>query len=278
MIGALRLALGGLLLWTPLAWGQHLSGGDAAALIEKSRQKALDYAHSLPDFLCTEVIRRYSDSRPQNGKLFGRPLVPMQFPAGMKWIPTDKLTVRLSFFQLQEEHTLVAINDRPSDQKYAGLAGATSGGEFGGMMKSIFDPASQTAFRWESWRGRKRRTAVYAYEVSAAHSQFVLANGKPGAVHHATVGFHGTIEIDGDTAEVLHYDYMADRIPKELSLESALTTVDYAFAGVGGRDYLLPSRCQTEMHSPELSVRNDTEFREYRKFSSESTVTFGAGK
>jgi hypothetical protein len=32
------------------------------------------------------------------------------------------------------------------------------------------------------------------------------------------------------------------------------------------------------MRGPAMSVRNQMEFREYRKFSSESTVTFGDGK
>jgi hypothetical protein len=40
------------LAWcAPLAWGQRPSDADSAALIEKSRQKALDYAQSLPDFV-----------------------------------------------------------------------------------------------------------------------------------------------------------------------------------------------------------------------------------
>jgi len=47
---------------------------------------------------------------------------------------------------------------------------------------------------------------------------------------------------------------------------------------VGGRKYLLPARSQTEIRSPQLSVRSDTNFREYGKFSSDSIITFGDGK
>jgi hypothetical protein len=32
------------------------------------------------------------------------------------------------------------------------------------------------------------------------------------------------------------------------------------------------------MHSRKLSVRNDIDFREYRKFSADSSIEFGAGK
>ena len=45
-----------------LAWGQQPSGLDSTALIERARQKALDYARSLPDFVCSEIIQRYAAS------------------------------------------------------------------------------------------------------------------------------------------------------------------------------------------------------------------------
>jgi hypothetical protein len=47
---------------------------------------------------------------------------------------------------------------------------------------------------------------------------------------------------------------------------------------VGGRRYLLPAHSITEIDSPRLSVRSDTEFRKYGKFSSDSVVKFGDGK
>jgi hypothetical protein len=77
---------------------------------------------------------------------------------------------------------------------------------------------------------------------------------------------------------VIHFTYQADGIPKELGLDFALTTVDYDFADVGGRDYLLPARSETEMRSPRLSVRNQMQFRDYRKFSADSSITFDPGK
>jgi hypothetical protein len=116
------------LLWCPPGWAQRPSDTDTAALIERSRQKALDYARSLPDFVCTEVIRRYA---------------PFESQLGLVWRHADTLTVRLSYFQQKEEHKLVAINDKPSDRKYAELAGVTGMGEFGGTLLAIFHPASE---------------------------------------------------------------------------------------------------------------------------------------
>ncbi|HEY6274677.1 MAG TPA: hypothetical protein VIX19_22055, partial [Terriglobales bacterium] len=74
MIHGLKKALIVLLAWSVLAWSQRLSEADAQARIEKTRQKALAYSRSLPDFVCTEIIHRYGDARQR-----------------AQWSPLDKL-------------------------------------------------------------------------------------------------------------------------------------------------------------------------------------------
>jgi hypothetical protein len=220
-------ALCGLLLWTSLAWAQRPSGADAAAMIERTRVKALAYARSLPDFVCTEVIRRYSQSAPTIGYSIRGSGVGLAGPAGSRWIPTDKLTVELTFFQRKEEHKLIAIDGKPTDRKYEGLTGGIGTGEFGGTLQDIFDPSSLTAFYWQSWKGaRKRRTAIYTYRVEAAHSSLVVVDGAPGETHQAVVGFHGDLEINSETGELLRFTYLVDDIPKDVKLDHTSTTVD----------------------------------------------------
>ena len=251
-----------LLAGVTLAWPQRPSGPDAQAAIEKSRRKALAYAKSLPDFMCTEVIRRYVDPQRRSA-----------------WLPSDKLTIKLSFFQQTEEHKLMLIDDKPTGRKFDSLEGATGEGEFGGTLDRIFAPSSEASFRWESWKNqRNHRAAVYSYVVQVAHSNYLMVSGIPGDNQQAIVGFHGELEIDRESGAVLHFTYQADRIPLRLGLDYALTMVDYDYADVGGRNYLLPARSETEMRGPQLSVRNEIEFREYRKFSTESTITYGDRK
>jgi len=271
-------ALCGLLLWTSLACGQPPSDADAAAMIERARAKALAYEHSLPDFVCAEVIRRYSQSAPTVGYNF-RGGVDPSAPAKSSWIPTDKLTVILTFFQQKEEHKLIAIDGEPTDWKYDGLTGGVGAGEFGGTLESIFNPLSQTAFYWKSWKEvRKHRAAIYTYRVETAHSSFVVIDGEPGKTHQAVVGFHGYLEIDNETGELLRFTYLVDDIPKNVKLDHTSTTVDYDFADVGGRRYLLPAHSISEIYSPRLPVRTETEFHEYHKFSSDSVIKFGDGQ
>ncbi len=258
---ALVFAFCGLLAWIALAWGQKPSDADIAALIERSRQKALEYSRSLPDFACTEVVHRYS--APSDGQRTGA------------WVATDTLAIKLRYSQGREEHNLELINGKSTDRKYEELSGSTSTGEFGGILRMIFNPDSQAAFEWESWKiVRKHRTAVYQYAVSAAHSPYYLRyQGR-----QAVVGIHGALEIDSETAEVLHFTYIAYEIPPKLNLQSAVTSVDYDFADVGGRGYLLPARSESELHGSMSWARNKMEFREYRKFSADSVIDFGVGK
>jgi hypothetical protein len=133
-----------------LAWcspAQQPSDQDASALIDRVRQKALDYAKSLPDFECTEVVRRYTDVDPRQR---------------FELAPNDQLTIRIRYAQHIEEHRLILVNDKPTDRTFESLQGAIVSGEFGTTMSAIFDPATETSFRWESWKtGRKRRVAVY---------------------------------------------------------------------------------------------------------------------
>ena len=245
-----------------LLWPQRRSDPDPQALIEQSRRKALEYSKSLPDFVCTELVNRYVDRRMRN-----------------QWTLSDKLTVKLSYFQQKEDHKLLLVNGQPSDQDYTSLVGAVGEGEFGGTLESIFDPHSRTEFRWESWKTvHKRRAAVYNYSVARENSRYLLVAGVVGAEHRAVVGYHGSIEIDAESGEVLHFTYQADHIPKILELDYSTSSVDYDLAAVGGRDYLLPMHAETIMRSGSMAMWNEVEFKEYRKFSSDSNITFDPGK
>ena len=262
MMRGLRAATIGVLAWAVLASPQRPSESEAAAAIEKSRAIALEYGRSLPNFVCTELVHRYSDPQHRGN-----------------WVLDDTLTVKLSYFEQKEEHKLTLIDGKPTTRLYSSLDGAVGVGEFGGTLQSIFSPASAAGFHWESWKNvRKHRAAVYSYVVEPAHSKYVLVTGMPGNTHKGVVGYHGVLEIDSETGSVLHFTYEADHIAKELMVDYARTTVDYDFADVGGRDYLLPASSETQMRSPGLWIRNQMKFRDYSKFSSDSTITFGGGR
>lgn len=251
-----------LLAWcAALAWGQRPSDADSAALIERARQKALDYAKSLPDFVCSEIIQRYAASA----------WVVKLGP----WVYTDTLTVKLSYSNRTEKHKLELIDGKPTGRKFEDLEGATSSGEFGGILRTAFDPGSNTAFNWESAKTvRSHRVAVYRYEISAAKSPYYLQHRNLEDI----VGLHGVVEVDTETGEVWRLTFIAHDIPSRLDVQSFSGAVEYALAGVAGRNYLLPASSETETHSTERWARNKMQFRDYRKFSADSMIDFGTVK
>jgi hypothetical protein len=255
----------GLLACAAAAWAQEPTPEQTAAAIEMSRKVALSYAHSLPDFICTQVVHRYIDLA--------------HLTQRVSWRALDTLTIKLSYFDQKEDHTLVLVNGKPSEKSYTDLGGAISAGEFALMQQQIFDPASQAIFTWKKWnKAGKRQAATYLYRVDVSHSRYMLDMLTPAGLTQTTVGYHGTVEVDRETGNVLSLTYIADAIPKTCPISSSTTTVTYDFADVGGKQYLLPASSETEMRSRELWTRNHAEYRDYRKFSADSTVRFGEAR
>jgi hypothetical protein len=276
------LALASLLASFASVQAQKPSAADTAALIEMTRATTLAYSASLPDFVCTEVISRY-----RQAAAFAAPSAQVKGRAsggaGTLWEPwqsLDKLTVKLTYFQQQEEHRLMMVDGKPTILKYDSLSdGAITSGEFGGILKSIFDPTSQTSFLWERWKtDRGRRIAIFAYKVAAVNSDYSLENRVAGSVRRALVGYHGTLEIDSETGRILHVYHSADGIPRKLEVTALITTIDYDFAEIAGQRYLLPARSKTEIRSTMTAQSTESEFREYGKFDASSSVNFGKGK
>ena len=243
-----------------LAFAQRPSEKDTKALVEKARQKALAYTQSLPDFVATEIIHRYAGS----------------MAAGLGGHPVDTLTIQLRYLQHKEDHKLMLIDGKATGRTLETLEGTVGSGEFGATLSAIFDPATQPAFHWQSWKNlRGRRVAVLGYEVTGPQSHYRLGTTADGRTVAADAGYHGVLEIDGETAEALHLEYVADHIPEFLHLIYAGTKVDYALTDIAGRNYLMPSRSELEMRGPTAWARNVIEFRDYGRFSVDSTVDFG---
>jgi hypothetical protein len=257
-------ASSGLLILASIAWAQRPTDADAAALIERTRQKALAYARSLPDFECTEVVHRYVDNAPK---------------LRLRMAPTDTLTVRIRYSQYREEHQLMLVNNRKTTQTFESLAGAIGTGEFGATLSAIFDPASETGFAWAGSRtNAKRQIAQYRYLVDVERSRYHIRDGGIGTGRDRVVGYHGMVEMDSETGEVVRFSYVAEDLPNGLAIRAVSTTVDYAFANVGGQDYLLPARSESEVRGAEVSARNEIEFRDYHKFTADSSIQFGPVK
>ncbi len=59
--------------------------------------------------------------------------------------------MRLSYFNQKEDYKLILHNNTPTVADYKSVGGSSSYGDFGTMLKKIFDRSSQAHFEWDHW-------------------------------------------------------------------------------------------------------------------------------
>jgi hypothetical protein len=231
---------------------------DQRRIVHETQTIAVNYSHSLPDFFCNEIIRRFDDSR---GGLDLR----------------DTLEVKLTYFEGKENYRIVSVNGRATSKGMDEVGGAISQGEFASMLNSIFTGQSKAVLQWNHWTTVRGRIAhVYTFRIKVENSGAVLQFRYNNRIPSASVktGQHGYVYIDRDTNEVLRIVSEADSIPPSFPVQQSSTVLDYDYVDVGGKRFLLPLRADVRIGARQIHTRNIVEFHSYRKFSGESTITF----
>jgi hypothetical protein len=241
-----------------VALAQPHGAPDPDALIEMARGAALAYTASLPDFICTQVVERYVDPR-----------------GNYRWERSDVLTLKLGYSGHREDYTLTAIDGKPTGLDYLEAGGAVSTGQFGTMLRQVFDARAQTQFKWKGWTTtHKRRLAVFTYRIEQANSGYLVQVGRDSTGPNAVfVAIHGEVHVDPETGHVFHVSQIGE-MPLGFPIRESATSIDYDYAAVGGREYLLPSHAEVVMAAGRLKTRNVAAYREYRKFQTEAVISF----
>jgi hypothetical protein len=241
------------------------SAGEQAAIIAGVREYALNYSKTLPDFICTQVTRRKIAAAP--GTRYGG-----GFGSEPSYQTVDTLTIRLSYFEQKEDYKLIMVNNTPTSQDYRTLGGATSTGEFGSMLRDIFEPSTGTHFDWDHWATLRQRPAMaFAYRVAQSRSQWHLDYE-----HRLDLvpAYHGLIYVDTSTHAVVRVTLVAENIPDTFPIRQAETILDYYSQEIAGRPFLLPMKARTNMSADGMLTQNDVEFRMYRKYSAEAEIKY----
>lgn len=231
------------------------SAAEQKKIIDEVRDFAKNYTKRLPDFICTQVTRRFYD------------------PSGLEfWNQADVITERLSYFEQKEDYKVVLINSRPTEMRHDQLEGASSSGEFGSMLKELMDPESEAEFRWERWATlRGKRNYVFAYQVNQSRSKWTISYQRREQI---TTGYRGLLYIDSDTNMVMRITLDAITIPPAFPVQQATTRLDYDYVKIGESEHMLPLRAEVRMREGKLLIKNEVEFRMYRKFGADATIKF----
>jgi VWFA-related protein len=230
-------------------------------LLELGRKYALSYTRSLPNFICVQTTRRLED------------------PKGVEdWRQRDEFSEVLTFREGREEYTPLKQQDRTAKQRRR--VDMHSHGEFGSLLADLFSPASQAEFRWlQSARVGGRTAHVFAFRIGKEHSQYRVVLKDGSGQHGETCPYQGTVALDEFTGAVLWLDAQVEQIPERFRMRGLRIHVDYGEVTIAGRSYLMPvNAAVTTLYGGRHLVRNEAGFRGFRRFESDSKITFSPTK
>lgn len=225
-------------------------------VISDMTQYALSYTQRLPDFICTQVIRRYVDPRHRDS-----------------WINADTVVSKVSYVDGHENYEVKLVNNTLVENKsLESLNGAISTGEFGSMMREIFEPASGSEFHFERW-GKLRGAVMYVfnYEVEQSHSKYSIDYARKQTV---VTGYKGLVYVDKKDHSIARITAQAVNIPTAFPVRAASSVLDYDTAQVGTTSYILPIKAEMRISDAEVAMKNVIEFRSYKKFSADTSITY----
>ncbi len=226
--------------------------------IEKARQAAEMFTQSLPAYVCQEQIARFQSTTPK-----------------VSWQALDIVSTEVVYEDGKEQYRNVAVNGKPVKKRIQDLDGAWSTGEFGTVLRDLFSPATAADFRYRRQAKASGRDAyLFDFEVDQENSHWHVEV----AAQSVRPAYRGSIWIDRESSQALRIEMEAVQLPKGFPNDKIESAVDYQYIRIGERSYLLP------VHSESLScargtndcARNVIDFRNYHKYSGESTITFEA--
>lgn len=230
---------------------------EQARILQEIIDNARSYAKTLPDYLCVEVTRKHYD------------------PSGTEnWRELATVQEQVSYVDHKEAYKVVMVNGRAvSNVQHEGVGGSTLSGDFGSIFTEIFAPETATEFDWDHWATlRGRRMYVFAFHVPRARSQFTIYDGE--TARTITAGYRGLIYADRETSMIMRYKFDCEEIPADFPVKDVRLDVNYDWVAIAGQKFVLPLKTEIWSRVGRYATWNEAEFHLYRKFGTESTITF----
>jgi hypothetical protein len=230
--------------------------------INRARAAVLEALDEMPDFVVRQQIQRSA-----------------AFAGTNNFRNLDRLIVAVSYRSTgAEEYRLLSLNgviqhDSTPKSSYEDLGGTSSTGEFVTVLKTIFQPESETTFRLvDTDTLRTRRAYVLEFRTEKEKAKQALISSGASAV----TGMSGKVWIDLENYRVLRIESLATDIPIDFPITVARRIIDYDWVDIAGNRYLLPSlsdvRLTVRQGNQSYETRNLIRFRDYQKFGTEIRV------
>jgi hypothetical protein len=225
-------------------------------IIAEAREAAASFTADLPNFLVQQSTTRYaSNSNPS------------------AWRAIDIVTADVVCVEGKESYRNVQINGRPSDRPIE-TTGSWSTGEFIITLQDLFATSTDAAFvKRGAEKIGSRDVVVFDYKVKEENSHWILVTPDGRQIKPA---YGGSVAIDKDTHRVLRIEQRTAAMPRGSAYQKAECIIEYGFVDIQGLPYLLPIQSENQacMAGSANCVRNVINFRNYRKFTADSNITF----
>ena len=232
--------------------------GDAP-VIERAREAAFSFSKTLPNYIVQQHTARYGTEAARGGRT--------------SWQALDTVTADVISEDGKESYKNILINGKPP-QDTVENSGAWSTGEYITIQLNVLADNTNADFHNQRAATIVNRPAfLYDFNVAQSNSHWQLhAFGES-----YVPGFSGSIWIDKENSRVLRIEISAENLGRTFPLDTVESAVDYDYVLIGDVRYLLP------VHSESISCRrgsgecsrNVIDFRNYRKFTTDSSITFG---
>jgi VWFA-related protein len=166
--------------------------------------------------------------------------------------------------------------------------GLTTSGEFGPILAVVVGDALQSKISWLRWEQRASEPeAVFQFSVPEEKAHFAVDITEWGKTVVLTPAYHGELEVDPATGEILRLSVIADMMPPRQAIRAAIM-VEFAPVTIGNRTYVCPLRgvafsrfpipnASAGSAVPMQTELNDVAFTSYHEFRSEMRILANNG-
>jgi hypothetical protein len=225
--------------------------------IGKAREVAAQFSGVLPNFFCQQVTTRYESDHPKQG-----------------WDALDVVTADVAYENGKESYRNIKIGNKAVNKGMEDIEGTHSTGEFSSILEGLLDPGTGATFRRTGTENiHNRATYVFHFEVPRERSRWRIE--APSQLYYAA--YSGSIWVDKQTSRVLRIEQQAKSMPLLFPFDDVETATDYDFVRLSTPEqFLLPVDAEVLscVRGTSTCSRNKIEFRNYRKFGADTSITF----
>jgi hypothetical protein len=227
-------------------------------VIDMATDAAFSFSETLPNYVVKQFTTRYETGAARGGQT--------------SWSAVDTVSADVVSENGKESYRNLLIDGKPPKEAIE-KSGTWSTGEYSSVLLDILQPQTNAEFHNKRTTTVVNRSAFrYDFSVEQENSHWgIHSDGQSYSPEYT-----GAIWIDKENYRVLRIEMSARNVPKGFPLDTVESAVDYDYVIISDKKYLLP------VHAEALSCdrgtsdcsRNVIEFRNYRKFGADTSITF----